>query len=297
MTAPDFYFFVLPGTFSIVPDGVHAKTRLGNADSGHTAKELLLPPVNLQPSLLVVRNGHPFISPRTRGHGVAVATTRWGWVEQDLALDGTRVAQRKGGDVARQVELVGARRGEQVATRAGQGAHVGTVLGPAVGFGNAGGNQRPVAVRVDGHVRVRVDEVLADAVALLHEGVQVVARGVDGDPARVVAGLRAVDGADEVDGRVVLGASLVDPELVGAEVGGVQVGLGGVEDHAVDARVGLVFVVLDVLFEGARVGIGGEDGAVAGVVVEGVAVDGVWGFLGGEEEDGAGVCGGKRGFL
>lgn len=82
----------------------------------------------------------------------------------------------------------------------------------------------------------------------------------------------------------------MDPELVGAEVGGVEIRLGGIKDHAVDAAVGLVLVVLDVGGEGAGGGVDGEDGAVAGVVVEGVAVDRVGGFPGGEEEDGAGVC-------
>lgn len=82
----------------------------------------------------------------------------------------------------------------------------------------------------------------------------------------------------------------MDPELVGLEVGGVEVRLGRVEDHAVDAAVGLVLVVLDVVGEGAGVGVGGEDGAVAGVLVKGVAVDCVGGLAGGEEEDCAGVC-------
>lgn len=46
--------------------------------------------------------------------------------------------------------------------------------------------------------------------------------------------------------------------------------------------------------EGARFG-DGDDGAGAGVVVEGVRVDGVGRLLGGEEEDGAGVgVGGGR---
>lgn len=147
-----------------------------------------------------------------------------------------------------------------------------------------------MAVGEDGHVSSRVDEVLADAVALFHEGVEVGSRGVDGDPARVVARVGAFDGADERElggGRVEL---LVDPELVGFEVGGVEVRLGRVEDHAVDAAVGLVLVVLNVCCQGAGGWVGGEDGAVAGVLVEGVAVDCVGGLAGGEEEDCAGVC-------
>lgn len=57
-----------------------------------------------------------------------------------------------------------------------------------------------------------------------------------------------------------------------------------------DAGAGLVGVVLEGRRgEGRRGGRGRVDGAVARVLVEGVAVDAVGGFLGGEEEDGAGV--------
>jgi len=61
----------------------------------------------------------------------------------------------------------------------------------------------------------------------------------------------------------------------------------------VDARVGLVLVVLDVGLELARLG-DGEDVAEAGVLVEGVGIDGVGRLLGREQEDGAGVGLGAR---
>jgi hypothetical protein len=63
----------------------------------------------------------------------------------------------------------------------------------------------------------------------------------------------------------------------------------------VDATVWLVLVVLDVGSEGAGGRVGGEDGAVAGVFVKGVAVDCEGGLARGEEEDGAGVCFGGSG--
>lgn len=110
----------------------------------------------------------------------------------------------------------------------------------------------------------------------------------------MIAGIRTVDGSDQVEGRVLAGAFTVHPELVGAQVGRVEVLLLRVKDHAVDARVRLVLVVLDILDQGAAGRVCGENCAVTGVVVEGVAVDGVWGFVGGEEEDGSGVCGGQR---
>ncbi|CEI40753.1 unnamed protein product [Fusarium venenatum] len=63
------------------------------------------------------------------------------------------------------------------------------------------------------------------------------------------------------------------PELVGAKVGRVKILLLGVKDHAMDASVRLVGVVLNVLLESLCGVVGGEDSAVAGVVVEWIAVD------------------------
>lgn len=85
------------------------------------------------------------------------------------------------------------------------------------------------------------------------------------------------------------------PQLVGREIGGVEVGLGWVKDHAVDARVWLVGVVLRVLCERTTLA-DGEDIAVASMVVEGVGVDVVRWLARGKEEDGTGVCGSVAGF-
>lgn len=83
----------------------------------------------------------------------------------------------------------------------------------------------------------------------------------------------------------------MDPNLIGLQVRRVQKPLFfRVKHHTMDTRVRLVCVILHIFRESARIRVGSEDGAVAGVVVKGVAVDGVGGFVGGEEEDGAGVC-------
>lgn len=80
------------------------------------------------------------------------------------------------------------------------------------------------------------------------------------------------------------------PDLVGPHVCGVEVRLAGIEDHAVDCGGGGVGVVLDI--GGERAGGGdGEDVPGVGVLVEGVAVDGVGGLRGCEDEDGASACG------
>lgn len=102
----------------------------------------------------------------------------------------------------------------------------------------------------------------------------------------MVTSVRGIDAADELD--LSRGELAVSPQLVGSQVGRVEVGLGWVKDHAVDAGVFLVGVVLDIVLEGTRVG-DIEDVTVAGVLVEGIAVDVVRGLLGGQEEDGAGV--------
>lgn len=270
----------------VIPDGIHTKAGFGDPHPCHAAKMLVLPAVNLQPALLVVGDGDPLITPIARRDGVAVAAARRGGVETDLLLDGAAVAQAEGGDVALQVEAVGAGRGEQIAAGARQGAHVAAVHG--VVAGDAGRNQGVAVVRVNGQVRVRVDDVLAQPVARLHQGVQVLARRVHGHPARVIARRGRVDGPHERQLAAVAAVLAVHPQLVGLEVGRVQPRLGRIEDHAVDARVGLVLVVLDVLGQGAARR-GGENGTVAGVLVEGVAVDGIRWLLGGQEEDGAGV--------
>jgi len=62
-----------------------------------------------------------------------------------------------------------------------------------------------------------------------------------------------------------------------------------------DAGVGEVGVVLDVLIELSRLR-DGEDVAVAGVVVEGVGVNTVGRLLGSEEEDGTSVGVGAAGL-
>jgi hypothetical protein len=138
-----------------------------------------------------------------------------------------------------------------------------------------------------------VDEIFADTVALLHERVEVVARRMNGYPARMISGVRTVHRTNKLKRRVVFATTAMDPELIGAQVGGVKILLLGVKDHSVDSRVGLVRVVLDIFLQSFCGRVGGEDSAVTSVVVEGVAVDGVWRFGCCEEEDGACICRGE----
>lgn len=115
-----------------------------------------------------------------------------------------------------------------------------------------------------------------------------------GEPARLVVWFWRVEAADRTEeaGVRVLG---VAPQLVGPHVGGVEVRFSGIEDHAVDGRGGRVVVVLDVFFQDAGA-VDAEDVAMAGLVVERVAVDMVRRSLSGEQEYGTGFGVGGRCF-
>ena len=79
----------------------------------------------------------------------------------------------------------------------GDCADVGAVLGPAVG--DAGRDEGVGFVGVNREVGGWINEVFAEDVAFFHESVEIVPRGVDCDPAGVVARVGAVDGTDEFD--------------------------------------------------------------------------------------------------
>lgn len=142
-------------------------------------------------------------------------------------------------------------------------------------------------MREDRLVGAFIDNVDGQTVAGLHQSVQVFASMVHLDPARMITGGRSLQTVDQsqLTGLRIL---LVCPDLVGLQVRGVQVGLGGVEHHTVDARVLLVLVVLNIGIQRA-VGFHGEDIAEPSVLVEGVAVHVVGRLVGREHEDGAGV--------
>lgn len=73
------------------------------------------------------------------------------------------------------------------------------------------------------------------------------------------------------------------PDLVGGQIGRVEVGLCRVENHAVDTGLGVIFVVLHIAVQ-SPIGLDGKHVTVASVVVERVAVDIVGRLTGGEDE-------------
>lgn len=139
----------------------------------------------------------------------------------------------------------------------------------------------------DGLVSALVNHVDSQTVARLHQRIQILACVVHLHPAWVVAWVRSLLAVEQSQ-LTGLGILLVRPDFVGREIGGVKVGLRGVKDHAVDARLGVIFVVLHILIKLAVL-CDREDVTVTSVVVEWIAVDVVGGLVGGQNEDGAGV--------
>ena len=132
-----------------------------------------------------------------------------------------------------------------------------------------------------------IDHVHGQSVTGLHQRVQVLATGMHLDPARVITGLGGLQAVHERQ-FTRLGILKMRPDLVGRQIGRVQVGLCRVEHHAVNTGLGVIFVVLYIAIQ-SSVGLDGKHVTIAGVVVEGVAVDIVGGLVGGEDEDGTGV--------
>jgi len=133
-------------------------------------------------------------------------------------------------------------------------------------------------------LRLLINNINRQPISRFHQHIQI--RPIQRNPSRMIPRIRRI--YTSYQSQLPVLALPMRPDLVGAEIGGVQVRLAGVEDHAVNTGLGGVRVVLDVGGEGAG-GCDGEDVTVPGVVVEGVSVDGIGGLFGGEDEDGAGV--------
>ena len=96
-------------------------------------------------------------------------------------------------------------------------------------------------------------------------------------PPRVVSGGWGINTVDECE-LACLAIFHVCPDLVSSQVGRIEVGFGGIEDHSVYSRLGDIFVVLDVRFHTAAL-VDRENISIAGVVVEWISIDVVRWFL------------------
>jgi len=160
--------------------------------------------------------------------------------------------------------------------------------------GLTGWYQRVSFVRIDWQFSLRINHILTQPIPALHQRVQVVPTRMHFDPPRMVLWRRRIGVSDCFEPALLVDL-LVAPYSICPHVCAVEVCFARVEDHTVDGGLVAVLVVLDVFDEVPGV-VYGEDITVAGVVVEWVAVYGVWRFPGGEEEDCAGFGGGFVGF-
>lgn len=183
----------------VIPNSIHSKSWLLNPTSCYPRQKLILPSVHLNPPLLVIRDSQPLITPITRRHSIRVTSAGGRRVQANLPLNAPARPKLKCSNVARQIKAVGPRRGKEVLAREAQRAHVGTIQAFArlgvLGW-NSRRDERVAVVGINGRVGGWVDDILAEPVAGFHQGVQVLACGVDGDPARVVAWIGSIDRAD-----------------------------------------------------------------------------------------------------
>lgn len=132
----DFYVysvFVMDMCYLVVPNCIHTKARLGNLQPRNPRQKIVLPSVYLNATLLVVSKREPLVAPRARRHGVRVPARRRCGVQEELALDCAGWCDLEGGDVAGEVERVGARGCEEGGAGLVEEADVGAVHGVGVG--------------------------------------------------------------------------------------------------------------------------------------------------------------------
>ena len=99
---------------SVIPDGIHTKPRIWDIQMRNSRKELLVPTIDLHEPLLVIGQRQPLVAPIARTHGIRMAAACRSGVETQLPLNIAGRTEPEGGDVAGEVEGVGARGGEEV---------------------------------------------------------------------------------------------------------------------------------------------------------------------------------------
>ena len=141
---------------------------------------------------------------------------------------------------------------------------------------------------VDGQLGLRINHILAQPVSSFHQGVQIVAGRMHLDPSGMVLWSWRFGEAHRLYPSFIV-YLLVTPHSIRPHVCAVEVGLRGVEDHAVDRGLVAVFEVLNVLLDVSRL-VDREEVAMAGEVVERVAVYGIRRLFGRQKEDGTRFC-------
>ena len=270
---------------SIVPDRVHAKPGLGYIKVCDPREKFLIPPVYLHKPLLVISQCKPLITPIARTDGIRMTSTGRCRVETDLALNMANLIELEGGDVAGQCLGVGSGCGKEVFAAVRRKDDVGPVH---VRIGDAGRDEGKRSVAEHRGVRLLVDDIFCKSVAGFHKSIKVLAGRVNCYPPWVIIGRRGHYITDHLEfaSDVILS---VRPDAVGPHVGGIEIGLGWIKDHAVDGALVAVLVVLYIGLKGPGA-VNGEDVAEASMFVERVAIDVIGWKLGGEKEDSPGPC-------
>lgn len=75
-----------------------------------------MPAIDLYKALLVIGQGQPFVAPIARSNGIGMPATCWRGVKAQLPLNIACRTEPEGGEVAGEVERIGARGGKEVFT-------------------------------------------------------------------------------------------------------------------------------------------------------------------------------------
>lgn len=123
----------------------------------------------------------------------------------------------------------------------------------------------------------RINDIYTKCIPMLHKNIKIIARWMHSHPSRLIFMFRRLykaHGFQLASTRIFL----MTPDFVAPHVCGVKVFFFWIKNHSVNRRVWRVFVVLDALFQ-RSFSVHAEDGSMAGMFVERVAVKVMWCFL------------------
>lgn len=110
-------------------------------------------------------------------------------------------------------------------------------------------DQRISQVRESRNVTLLINNINRQPIPRLHQNIKILPTRMNSHPSRVVSWCRGLKRIDQcqLPGLCIL---FVSPNLVRSEIRRVQISLGGIEYHPVNACFGLILVVLDILVQG-----------------------------------------------
>lgn len=115
---------------------------------------------------------------------------------------------------------------------------------------------------------LRINNINPNPISSLHKDIKITL--IERHPSWMVPRIWCFNRTNKT--QVTLLIFLVSPDLVGSQVSRIEVSFRGVEDHAMDASLWLILVVLDALLQ-ATLLVHREDVTESGMVVEWVSID------------------------